>query len=1125
MANLGFSACSLSVFLAAVAGQAPCARAVLIEKELLVTNQLDAFGRTHTAMGNADLSLSPTGALVVSNIGSSGLDGVTFRLGDVRGHSMSIDMGDLAALAPGALVEVFHPYSWGGQTVFVGERNGGSAVMGIDGAGSGRRCVTVTVLDNGQPVASIDRIWDSRSEVWAARTDLVTGDFGSDPATGRGVSLSFEQIEWDYVTTMTLPTDTQLTLLGDPGEPAGAVAMGDQVRVMVHGLPPGEAPSDDLRVTASNLGRDLVISSEDIILPGLSRLQLPGVQDATYGLKAGPRVRALGSARVEGVPEADACQSHPKSWFFSTRLLDTTRAVQVDNLGSSGQDGVSFVYGGSGTPCGVGFTQCPDGSCVVDPSDCTTVPSDRVVYVGGKDTAHPDYLDMDSDDDGITLSATGSSGGSSGVHFGSVTLRNEIGGGNELDLYADFSSIGSDLVSVAVYDGGVFVGGFQQVVQPGVSLATLLPSPDGSDIDSFGKFVGGPPFGPPCFFFTTAAQFTLVGNGQVFVGDECRVLSAGNPTPIDFIATLDITGANLEPFDLRPASDADGVTGRGTVAHGVLAQAVGGAAVSTGADGALIVSNLGSSGEDGVALDLGDATASVVTYAGGTTFSFDTTIFITNAAYEPAQDRATPQELMTLQMTGLADDHVRLSPRSPDPTSTFTVTLRDRFGNTVAVYPMDQTQSLSVIDPSGVGVTLAGVSQRISDPEGGPNLCGSTPHFVSAGGGGGVDVLGPDGVLHQDVEFVDALMSNVNLDKCCRGHVIIMKRGATSGTRMPPEDLVIASLGKKGYDYYQARGDARLNIEVCDSSTGSDQFLTVANLGSSGEDGVSIDLSSQTCRIDSACCIDNDCDDEIDRVWVGVDQLTAQGGPGDLVVKFVVKKAPSGGQTSEIVFMFECEGTTLAGGSPGTTVGVSLNDSDLSAYEFLARVRVTDSDGDTLAVEEPGSYPSYLNDSPELVSIGAFTLEGTFEAEPTTSPSPTGRWWTNQKMKQSFVEPQDVTLLRSGQVVPNASGLEIEIVPVLASLAEFESFASLDVLFAAPAGGPGSLALSESSITRLPPPCPADVNNDGVLDNGDIGDFIALFLAQDLSVDFTGDGVVDNGDIGAFIIAFLAGCP
>jgi len=56
------------------------------------------------------------------------------------------------------------------------------------------------------------------------------------------------------------------------------------------------------------------------------------------------------------------------------------------------------------------------------------------------------------------------------------------------------------------------------------------------------------------------------------------------------------------------------------------------------------------------------------------------------------------------------------------------------------------------------------------------------------------------------------------------------------------------------------------------------------------------------------------------------------------------------------------------------------------------------------------------------------------------------------------------------------------------------------------------------------PECPADTNGDGILDNGDIGAFVGLFLSGDLAADFNGDGILDNGDIGAFVQAFLAGC-
>lgn len=54
--------------------------------------------------------------------------------------------------------------------------------------------------------------------------------------------------------------------------------------------------------------------------------------------------------------------------------------------------------------------------------------------------------------------------------------------------------------------------------------------------------------------------------------------------------------------------------------------------------------------------------------------------------------------------------------------------------------------------------------------------------------------------------------------------------------------------------------------------------------------------------------------------------------------------------------------------------------------------------------------------------------------------------------------------------------------------------------------------------------CPADVNRDGVFDNGDIGEWVNLYLDGSLRTDFNNDGLLDNGDIGEFITQFLDGC-
>lgn len=1130
MANLGFSACSLSVFLAAVAGQAPRASAVLIEKELIsstVLNTLDVFGRSHTATGNAQLSMSPTGTLVVSNIGSSGLDGVTFPIGRVRGHSISMDMGDMGALSAGGLVEVCHPYSFGDQTVYVREDDAGSAVLGFSSTNPAGRCATVTILDNGTPVAQRDLDDDGFGDFG----DLVSGDMGTDPATGQGVSISLAQVEWDYVCTITLPTDSQLTLTG-PGQ---TPVTGDQISISLHGLPPGETVTGDVRVTCANLGQGLEITGERSILPStrsrrgiITNMHPPGNPNNGFA-----RVIPLGAVQTIGTPEAVFCNTFP-NWGQQLDSLSPEGGLTVSNIGSSGLDGVRISYG-SDSLCGPGFFTCPDGNCVADPASCDVVPLDRVVYFGGKDLASPDYLDLDDDGDTLRIAATGVSGGTFGTDLGTMSLTNDPGGNNQLTLDADFSSIGSDLMQIQVYSDGQIVGVFDHIRQPGgPPIGQITPSAAGMDITSCGKFVGGPPFGPPCFFFTTDGDFTLLGGGQVLVGDECRVLATGNPTPIEFISTFDLTGTSLEPFDMRILSDRERAetTGSATVAMGTLMHAEGGASVITDKDGSLRVSNLGSSGLDGVRIPLGSASGTMFELAQGGDFAvdsfFDIAYSISRACCLHDED---PDDLC-VGLHAVTPGQVAVTGTATDPTALLTVTARDQFGNPLGSFTMDQTQAASVIDPSGVGINIVGgLAERRAGPGGGTIQCACI-HLVAdpgGGGGGGTTLTSPAGISYPDVYSVEVCVTTAApFDAKYDGHVTVLKGPATPGGGPAQSDMVFSGLSKKGYDHYMAAsGQARTAVVQCSvggpGGIGEDlERLSVSNIGSSGEDGVSMDLSPRTCRLSVACCIDNDCDGDIDDIWMSVRSLDGHGNDGDLRVKIVGKKAPAGGGTTEDTFVFGCEGATAVNG--GTTFGVSLTDSNLAVYEYHVRLRVTDDNGQTLALENETLYPSYLNSSPDLLAIDAAALDGRFSSSPTFEPSPTARWWVNQKMSQELIEPASITLLRSGQVVPNAAGYEITMIPIQATPVEVDGLVSMDVLLATPAGQIGSFQVTDSGITRAPPPCPADVNGDGVIDNGDIGNFISLFLAQDPQVDFTGDGVIDNGDISGFVNAFLAGC-
>lgn len=57
------------------------------------------------------------------------------------------------------------------------------------------------------------------------------------------------------------------------------------------------------------------------------------------------------------------------------------------------------------------------------------------------------------------------------------------------------------------------------------------------------------------------------------------------------------------------------------------------------------------------------------------------------------------------------------------------------------------------------------------------------------------------------------------------------------------------------------------------------------------------------------------------------------------------------------------------------------------------------------------------------------------------------------------------------------------------------------------------------------PPCPPDLNGDGVLDLTDISFFVGAFAISDPLADYNGDGNIDLLDISAFLSDYNAGCP
>lgn len=58
-----------------------------------------------------------------------------------------------------------------------------------------------------------------------------------------------------------------------------------------------------------------------------------------------------------------------------------------------------------------------------------------------------------------------------------------------------------------------------------------------------------------------------------------------------------------------------------------------------------------------------------------------------------------------------------------------------------------------------------------------------------------------------------------------------------------------------------------------------------------------------------------------------------------------------------------------------------------------------------------------------------------------------------------------------------------------------------------------------------PPPCPADLNQDGVLNFFDVSAFLTAYSNEDPAVDFDGNGQFNFFDVSAFLTSYGTGCP
>ena len=201
-------------------------------------------------------------------------------------------------------------------------------------------------------------------------------------------------------------------------------------------------------------------------------------------------------------------------------------------------------------------------------------------------------IDLNTPGNGFFARATGVVNGRAGRPLGTAGCQNN---GGRIQALADFSALGTSTVLVEVYAGGTLVG--RGITRGGRVVADVTPGPDGApQIIGCGKL---PPVPWPCFIIdldrlgTINLAGTTLGGTQVpLVGDQVRLLANNPDATVDAVSEFDMTGANLPSIVINGiAVDAFGNL------HGALGDA-GLRGIDLG--DRLVVSNIGSSGEDGV---------------------------------------------------------------------------------------------------------------------------------------------------------------------------------------------------------------------------------------------------------------------------------------------------------------------------------------------------------------------------------------------------------------------------------------------------------------------------------------------------------------------------------------------
>ena len=458
-------------------------------------------GLANTSLGNAALAVSGS-ELVVSNLGSSGQDGVSIALNP--GNSFAVGWQDLDpsdALPAGAYVESQLIGTAGAVT------NGVLGSTTCTKAGTSNYVITVDYTPLGSSTHTV-QVYNGTNLV-----AQVTGQSGSLVATTRlppGTCTINPELNQEW------PHPTYIEISGGPA------VMGTEILMIPEA-------SSICCIIITNGTAEQILAAYIPSITITSEVENPGgIANLVY---QGLTNRGLG---------------------FGTLAVSGTELV-VSNLGSSGQDGVAIALPANLTALEVEWQP-------LDPSNSLPVGA----YVQEQ--------------------IIGTAGAITNGLLGTVTATKT--GTSNYVVSADYTPLGASAYTVQAYRNEVLVA--QATNQPGASLAILNLPPQSGDMEptpSCTCTMDWPPGGP--WPLLTIAGLASVQCDHLYITPENV---SGTPTAFQITASqvpgLTITSENVS-----------------LIYQGLTNTSLGTAALSVSGS-SMIVTNLGSSGQDGVAIAL-----------------------------------------------------------------------------------------------------------------------------------------------------------------------------------------------------------------------------------------------------------------------------------------------------------------------------------------------------------------------------------------------------------------------------------------------------------------------------------------------------------------------------------------